>query len=88
MLRLLPLFEKFGLQTVALTGSPDSELARGADFRLIYCAPREACPLDLARRPARPLRWHWAMRLRWCCWKAAGSPGRILPSTIPPARSA
>jgi arabinose-5-phosphate isomerase len=48
LLRLLPLFEKFGLQTVALTGSPDSELARGADFRLIYCAPREACPLDLA----------------------------------------
>src|SRR6267142_2313384 len=36
MLRLLPLFEKFGLKTVALTGSPDSELGRGADFRLIY----------------------------------------------------
>jgi arabinose-5-phosphate isomerase len=48
MLRLLPLFEKFGLKTVALTGSPDSELARGADFRLIYNAPREACPLALA----------------------------------------
>jgi arabinose-5-phosphate isomerase len=48
MLRLLPLFEKFGLKTVALTGSPDSELARGADFRLIYSAPREACPLALA----------------------------------------
>ncbi len=48
MLRLLPLFEKFGLKTVALTGSPDSELARGADFRLVYVAPREACPLALA----------------------------------------
>jgi arabinose-5-phosphate isomerase len=48
MLQLLPLFEKFGLQTVALTGSPDSEMARGADFRLIYHAPREACPLALA----------------------------------------
>jgi len=48
MLKLLPLFEKFGLATVALTGSPDSELARGADFRLIYRAPREACPLALA----------------------------------------
>lgn len=48
MLQLLPLFEKFGLKTVALTGSPDSELARGADFRLIYHAPREACPLELA----------------------------------------
>lgn len=48
MLRLLPLFERFGLQTVALTGAPDSELARGADLKLIYRAPREACPLALA----------------------------------------
>ena len=48
MLRLLPLFEKFGLRTVALTGAPRSELARGADYRLIYSAPREACPLALA----------------------------------------
>jgi arabinose-5-phosphate isomerase len=48
LLRLLSLCEKFGLQTVALTGAPDSELARGADFRLIYRAPREACPLALA----------------------------------------
>jgi len=48
MLRLLPLFEKFALKTVALTGAPGSELARGADFRLIYSAPREACPLALA----------------------------------------
>ena len=48
MLQLLPLFEKFGLKTVALTGSPDSEMARGADYRLIYRAPREACPLALA----------------------------------------
>lgn len=48
MLKLLPLFERFGLKTVALTGSPDSELARGADYRLVYRAPREACPLELA----------------------------------------
>jgi arabinose-5-phosphate isomerase len=48
MLRLLPLFEKFGLTTVALTGAAGSELARGADHRLIYAAPREACPLALA----------------------------------------
>ena len=48
MLRLLPLFEKFGLKTVAFTGAPKSELARGADHRLVYSAPREACPLALA----------------------------------------
>lgn len=48
MLRLLPLFEKFGLKTVALTGAAGSELARGTDYRLVYAAPREACPLALA----------------------------------------
>jgi len=48
MLRLLPMFEKFGLKTVALTGAAESELARGCDYRLVYCAPREACPLALA----------------------------------------
>lgn len=48
MLRLLPLFEKFGLKTVALTGARESELARGSDHRLVYAAPREACPLALA----------------------------------------
>ncbi|MSU46156.1 MAG: KpsF/GutQ family sugar-phosphate isomerase [Lacunisphaera sp.] len=48
MLRLLPLFEKFGLKTIALTGAPNSELARGADHRLVYSVPREACPLALA----------------------------------------
>jgi arabinose-5-phosphate isomerase len=42
MLRLLPLFEKFGLQTIALSGSVHSELVRGCDYRLIYSAPREA----------------------------------------------
>lgn len=48
MLKLLPLFERFGLTTVALTGSAESELARGADLRLTFHAPREACPLALA----------------------------------------
>lgn len=48
MLRLLPIFERFGLKTVAFTGTPDSELFRGADYRLVYHAPQEACPLALA----------------------------------------
>ena len=47
MLRLLPLLKRFGLKTIALTGSPESELARGADLRLLYRVPREACPLKL-----------------------------------------
>ncbi len=48
ILRLLPLLRRFGLTIVALTGTPDSDLARNADLRLLYVVPREACPLRLA----------------------------------------
>jgi arabinose-5-phosphate isomerase len=48
ILRLLPLLKRFGLRIVALTGSPKSDLAKGADLRLIYRVRREACPLELA----------------------------------------
>src|SRR5580698_3913828 len=36
ILRLLPLLRRFGLKVVAFTGSPRSDLARGADYRLLY----------------------------------------------------
>ena len=48
ILRLLPMLKRFGVRIVAFTSTPDSELARGADFKLIYRVPREACPLKLA----------------------------------------
>jgi arabinose-5-phosphate isomerase len=48
ILRLLPLLKRFGLKIVALTGNPKSELALGADYRLLYRVKREACPLELA----------------------------------------
>jgi arabinose-5-phosphate isomerase len=48
ILRLMPLLKRFGLGIVALTGNPKSDLARGADHRLIYSVKREACPLKLA----------------------------------------
>ncbi|PTY06281.1 KpsF/GutQ family sugar-phosphate isomerase [Opitutaceae bacterium EW11] len=48
VLRLVPVLKRFGVKIVALTKEPDSDLARHADFRLIYCVPREACPLKLA----------------------------------------
>jgi len=48
MLRLLPVLKRFGLKIIALTGNPKSELAKGADLRLLYRVPREACPLQLA----------------------------------------
>ncbi|MFA5265012.1 MAG: KpsF/GutQ family sugar-phosphate isomerase [Opitutaceae bacterium] len=48
ILRLLPILKRFNLVVIALTGNPDSQLAKDADYRLIYRAPKEACPLSLA----------------------------------------
>ncbi len=48
MLRLLAMLKRFEIAVVALTCNPDSELAKDADWRLLYQVPREACPLRLA----------------------------------------
>lgn len=48
ILRLLPMLRRFGVPIVAFTSHPESDLARNADFRLLYRVPREACPLKLA----------------------------------------
>jgi arabinose-5-phosphate isomerase len=48
MLRLLTMLKRFELTLVALTGNPESEIAKGADLKLLYRVPREACPLRLA----------------------------------------
>ncbi len=48
IVRLVPVLKRFGVQLVAFTSNPASDLARNADFRLFYRVPREACPLKLA----------------------------------------
>jgi arabinose-5-phosphate isomerase len=48
IIRLVPCLKRFGVRIVAFTSTPDSELARNADLRLLYHVPREACPLALA----------------------------------------
>jgi arabinose-5-phosphate isomerase len=48
ILRLLPLLKRLGVDLVAFTGQPDSDLAKNTAHRLIYRVPREACPLALA----------------------------------------
>lgn len=45
---LLPLFKRLGTVVIAMTGRPDSTLARHADVHLDASVEREACPLDLA----------------------------------------
>jgi arabinose-5-phosphate isomerase len=48
ILRLLPMLKRFGLRVVAFTSTPNSDLIRNADLKLLYRVPREACPLKLA----------------------------------------
>ena len=48
IIRLVPMLKRFGLKVVAFTGTAGSDLARTADYRLLFRVPREACPLELA----------------------------------------
>ena len=48
ILRLVPLLRRLEVTVIACTSHADSDLARESDLRLLYCVPREACPLDLA----------------------------------------
>lgn len=48
LLRLLPGLKRLGVGLIAMTGKPDSTLARYADIHLDTSVDREACPLGLA----------------------------------------
>lgn len=48
LLAIIPLIKRQGAKLVAMTGSPQSALAREADVHLYAGAEKEACPLNLA----------------------------------------
>lgn len=48
VIRLIPFLQDNGNRLIAITGRPDSTLARHADFHLNAAVPKEACPLQLA----------------------------------------
>ena len=48
ILTLLPVLKRQGNALIAITGKPQSSLARAADVHLDVSVPAEACPLDLA----------------------------------------
>ncbi len=48
LLLILPIIRRLGAGLIAITGSPDSTLAREADVNLDASVEREACPLGLA----------------------------------------
>jgi len=45
---ILPLLKRLGVKIVAMTGNPDSTLARHADAHINVSVDKEACPLGLA----------------------------------------
>jgi len=45
---ILPLIKRLGVPLIALTGNPDSSLAKAADAHLDVSVEKEACPLGLA----------------------------------------
>ena len=48
LLAIVPLIKRQGAKLIALTGNPDSSLAKEADAHLYAGAEKEACPLNLA----------------------------------------
>ncbi len=48
LLRLLPVIKRLGVGLIAMTGNPQSTLARHADIHLDTSVDQEACPLGLA----------------------------------------
>jgi len=48
LLKLLPVIKRLGVGLIAMTGNPDSSLARHADLHLDTSVNQEACPLGLA----------------------------------------
>ena len=48
IMRLLPAFERLQTHLIAMTGNPNSTLARHAEVVLDIAVDREACPLNLA----------------------------------------
>ena len=48
LVRLLPSIKRLGAELVAMTGNPNSTMAKGADYHLSAAISKEACPLGLA----------------------------------------
>ena len=48
MLRLIEPLKRIGAEIIAITGNPNSTLAKNADYHLSAAISREACPLGLA----------------------------------------
>lgn len=48
LLTIVPVIKRMGLSLIAMTGKPESTLAKLADVHICVSVPKEACPLGLA----------------------------------------
>lgn len=48
ILSIIPVIKRIGAKTIAMTGKPDSAIAKLADIHLCIAVSKEACPLGLA----------------------------------------
>ena len=68
--------KRLGVELVAITGNPDSTLAKMSDLVVEMPVPREACPFNLE------------MRWLWFCWICTVSQNPITADFTPAAPSA
>ena len=63
LLMIVPTLKREGATLIAMTGNPESSLAKHADLHINCHVEREACPLNLAPTSSRPARSRLAMHL-------------------------
>ena len=79
LLMLLPVLKRQGNPLIAMTGRPQSTLAREADVHLDVSVPAEACPLDLAPTASTTAALHRRHASRRRCSAAGARRGDAKP---------
>ena len=72
LLTILPVVRRMGAGLVAITGNPQSELARQADIHLDASVAQEACPMHLAPTASTPAALALGDALAVACLEARG----------------
>lgn len=88
LLMIVPILKREGATLIAMTGNPESSLARHADCHINCHVEREACPLNLAPTSSTTCTLALGDALAVACLSAKVSARRILRAAIQAAHSA
>jgi arabinose-5-phosphate isomerase len=86
LVRCLEYMRRLGVPIVALTGRPDSTLARHADVHIDVSVEREACPLDLAPTASTTAALSMGDALAVACYERRGFTARDFARVHPAGR--